>query len=193
VNQFSEEDIYLAASEELKTAPRPGLIAKCMAVCEGDEKRAQAMYLRERVNEIKNEVGFIRAETEKIQKQAVRVNLTEARQRLEYQEAQINEINVRVVEIDEQIGVLSEALNEAKEGNSGATCGIIAVIGFICYFLFEVQIKANLNKLFPGVLFLGYIAYHIINSFYKGSKKTINELETAISDLIDEKNHLLEG
>ena len=52
----SDEQLYEAAATELVDSIRKGLLAKCMAKSDGDEKKARAMYIRERVKEMKTEI-----------------------------------------------------------------------------------------------------------------------------------------
>ena len=52
----SDEQIYELVAKELATAPRQGLLIKCMAKCGGDENKGKAMYIETRVDEIKREI-----------------------------------------------------------------------------------------------------------------------------------------
>ena len=71
----TEEGFYEAAADELKNAPRSGLLTKCLAICEGDESKARAMYVRERVEELKPEF----AQQGKVENKKAKVRLKKAK------------------------------------------------------------------------------------------------------------------
>ena len=53
----SEEGLYEVAARELTKSPKKGLYAKCLAECEGHHERARAMYLKERVKQLKTKIS----------------------------------------------------------------------------------------------------------------------------------------
>ena len=52
----NEEGLYEIAARELTKSPKKGLYAKCLAECEGHHERARALYLRERVKQLKAKI-----------------------------------------------------------------------------------------------------------------------------------------
>ena len=67
----SDEQIYELVAKELATAPRQGLLIKCMAKCEGSEGKGKAMYIETRVDEIKREIKHrAKEEAEKVKEEA---------------------------------------------------------------------------------------------------------------------------
>jgi hypothetical protein len=64
-----EENFYELAAAELKNAPRSGLLTKCLAICEGNETKARAMYVRERAEELKTDYGRLHSQHAKLRQQ----------------------------------------------------------------------------------------------------------------------------
>ena len=52
----NEEKLYEMAENELANEPRRGLLAKCRALCFGEENRANARYVQVRVKEMQDEI-----------------------------------------------------------------------------------------------------------------------------------------
>ena len=53
----NEEGLYEIAARELTKSPKKGLYAKCLAECEGHHERTRALYLRERVKQLKAKIN----------------------------------------------------------------------------------------------------------------------------------------
>jgi hypothetical protein len=51
----SDEPLYELAAKELAYSPRQGLLIKCMTNAEGDENRGKALYIKTRVQEMKDQ------------------------------------------------------------------------------------------------------------------------------------------
>jgi hypothetical protein len=62
----SDEQLYELSAKELAESPRQGLLIKCMANSDGDENRGKALYIKTRVEEMKEEIreGIQRKEAE---------------------------------------------------------------------------------------------------------------------------------
>ena len=52
----SDEQLYELSAKELAESPRQGLLIKCMANSDGDENRGKALYIKTRVEEMKEEI-----------------------------------------------------------------------------------------------------------------------------------------
>ena len=60
-----DEQLYELAAKELASAPRQGLLIKSMTKAGGDEKKAKALYIQFRVDEMKAEIAVKQHEAEK--------------------------------------------------------------------------------------------------------------------------------
>lgn len=74
----SDEQLYELSAKELAESPRQGLLIKCMANSDGDENRGKALYIKTRVEEMKEEIreGLKKQKAE--EEQALKKHMKEA-------------------------------------------------------------------------------------------------------------------
>lgn len=72
-----DEQLYELAAKELASSPRQGLLIKCMTEADGDEGKAKARYIKNRVKEMKLQIAKEAKEAKK-QEQAERQDSEES-------------------------------------------------------------------------------------------------------------------
>ena len=77
----SDEQLYELSAKELAESPRQGLLIKCMANSDGDENRGKALYIKTRVEEMKQEIheGLRKQQAE--EKEAMKNAMKEAEEK----------------------------------------------------------------------------------------------------------------
>lgn len=69
--RLQEEQLYEQVIEELsKDEKRPGLWAKALADCDGSEQKAESLYIRYRVQSIKDEIEIMAGISEEAERQS---------------------------------------------------------------------------------------------------------------------------
>ena len=127
----------------------------------------------------------------KFKNKLLRVGLQKTQQNLEYEESRL----LRIQEIDSEMIEIGESIKEGKEGSFTGTIIVMFCISIIGYAVFKEEILNLIenHKNFikgPVVIFILWVSYLIINSFYKKSKDEIAELEYNYSQLAEERDNL---